>query len=88
MTEVQRLRAALLKVAEGLRDELAHGHLGDYIPPTMEERIALLSQVAWDALGHPSVMDADRIRKGESLRQSRRRARKRAKRAEGRSDLS
>lgn len=72
MTEVQRLRLALLNVAEGLRDELADGHLSDYLPSTMEQHIEALSQMAWDALGHPSVQDAERIKRPGKYRRSRR----------------
>ncbi len=57
------LKLALLDIAEGLRDELANGHLGDFVPVTLEERIAALCQKAWDAIEHPSVYDADKIRK-------------------------
>lgn len=56
------LKLALLEIAEGLRDELAYGQLGDYVPQRMEAKIEELSQKAWDALEHPSVQDANNIR--------------------------
>jgi hypothetical protein len=64
-----RLKLALLEIAEGLRDELADGHLGDFVPPTMERRIEILGQKAWDALGNPSVKDAHDIRREGGSRQ-------------------
>jgi hypothetical protein len=58
-----QLELALLEIAEGLRDELANGHLGDFVPPRIEAKIEALSQKAWDALEHPSIVDAENIRK-------------------------
>jgi hypothetical protein len=55
-----QLRLALLKIAEGLKNELPHMEFFD-IPDGVMERLKALEKIAWDALENPSVADCQRI---------------------------
>jgi hypothetical protein len=62
VSHTAKLKLALLKAAEGLRDEFEDGNLGIYIPLTMALRLRAIERACWDALGNPTALDVQTIK--------------------------